>query len=64
MFLITQRIVLPDYLGVPVGEEGVGDGSEYIMFEVHYDNPELVTDITFESGYNLYFSDQPRYNST
>ena len=46
---------------MPVGEEGVGDGSEYIMFEVHYDNPELVSGITFESGYNLYFSDELRY---
>ncbi|CAL8141909.1 unnamed protein product [Orchesella dallaii] len=41
-----EGAILPDQMGIPVGETQ----NEYYMFESHYDNPEMRSDIEVEHG--------------
>lgn len=48
--------MFPDDIGIILGEKL----NEYFMFETHYDNPELRSDITIENGVDFYYTSQLR----
>jgi len=41
---------MPENVGLPIGGDS---GPKYLMFEVHYDNPELRDDIVDSSGFRM-----------
>ncbi|CAL8069309.1 unnamed protein product [Orchesella dallaii] len=45
-------VVLPDTMGIPIG----GSPNEYFMFESHYDNPEMRSDLEVENGMNFEYT--------
>lgn len=45
---------LPDHLGYPLEE------LQYYMIQIHYDNPERVENVSFETGLVMYYTDQKR----
>lgn len=49
-------LVLPEMAGYPIGDTG---RQEYLMFEVHIDNPGLETG-TFETGIDLFYTSKLR----
>lgn len=51
-----EMLILPEMTGYPIGDTG---SQEYIMFEVHIDNPALETG-TFETGIDLFYTDKLR----
>lgn len=55
--IFLQLLNLPDNVGYPVGENGV---HEYYMLELHYDNPEMLEGLQFETGAVIYYTDQLR----
>lgn len=47
-----EMMILPEMTGYPIGDTG---RQEYLMFEVHIDNPGLETG-TFETGIDLFYT--------
>lgn len=50
--------VLPDHVGVPMGEPH--GGATYFLLETHYDNPGLQEGIIGNSGMRFYYTNQLR----
>lgn len=54
-----KRIVMPEHVGIPIGgEESKSD--QFIMFEVHYDNPKSLAGVEYTTGFDLYFTNKTR----
>ncbi|CAL8101372.1 unnamed protein product [Orchesella dallaii] len=51
-----KDMFLPEHVGYPVGEEK----NEYFMLEIHYDNPQQVTDAKFSTGVEVFYTDKLR----
>ena len=51
---------LPKHVGIPIG--GM-DGIKYALMEVHYDNQQKIKNITDNSGFKIYYTNQTRANS-
>ena len=49
-----ELTLFPDFLGFPFTE------GEYFKLEVHYDNPQQLEGVHFETGLKLYYTDQLR----
>lgn len=49
-------LILPEMTGYPIGLSG---HQEYLMFEIHVDNPQLETG-TFETGMDIFYTDNLR----
>jgi hypothetical protein len=47
--------MFPETVGFPVGEN---PGKEYFMLEIHYDNPEKIANLTFETGINIFYEEK------
>lgn len=52
---------LPDAAGIPMGNHAQG-GAVYVLLQVHYDNPQLLSNIKDDSGFRLYYTDKLRAN--
>eukprot|EP00058_Branchiostoma_floridae_P006570 XP_002592058.1 hypothetical protein BRAFLDRAFT_104768 [Branchiostoma floridae] len=52
-------VVYPEHVGYPIGDE---DDSGYVMMEMHYDNPLLVSGIQDSSGIRLTYTPELRDN--
>ncbi len=48
-------MIYPDHVGFPVGEDGERN---YYMLEVHYNNPDALAGLTFETGLEIYYTPQ------
>ncbi|OTF75182.1 hypothetical protein BLA29_002319 [Euroglyphus maynei] len=48
---------LPDNVGIPIFED---HETTYFMFEIHYDNPELKSNVQDSSGLRLYYTENLR----
>jgi len=48
-----EPITLPENVGIPIGEDAE---TSYFLFEIHYDNPELLKGRLDSSGLRLYVS--------
>jgi len=58
--LSVQKLVFPDDVSFPIGKEGTNT-TKYFMFEIHYDNPTKVENLTFPTGVSMFYSEEPRY---
>ncbi|KAK7083414.1 DBH-like monooxygenase protein 1, partial [Halocaridina rubra] len=62
-FLINWAVgsegeLLPEQVGVPLGS--LHGGSDYLLFQTHYDNKPLIQDLTVEWGMDIYYTDKLR----
>jgi len=51
-------LILPPTIGYPIGE--TGHERDYYMFEIHYNNPQQLQNVTFETGAKIYYTDDLR----
>jgi hypothetical protein len=51
-------LILPENIGYPIGE--TGSERDYYMFEIHYNNPSELGNLTFETGAKIYYTDEIR----
>lgn len=50
-------MIYPELVGLPIGGNNF---SPYVMIEVHYNNPDLKTDLVDNSGMRIYYTDELR----
>lgn len=48
---------MPEGVGFPIGE----DTNMYYLMESHFDNPDQLSDVTFETGVRIYHTSDLRY---
>jgi len=53
-----QETFLPDGVGYPFGT----DEHEYYMVDLHYDNPQLVPNLNFTTGAEIFYTDILRWD--
>jgi len=58
-FELMQPLFFPDHVGYPINE--VPGTDEYVLFEIHYDNPDSEKGVTFEAGVNIYHTAEERF---
>jgi len=59
VWAVGGKITLfPENVGLPTNEPG--NENEYFLMEVHYDNPDRLTDVEFETGVTIYHTDNLR----
>lgn len=49
---------LPENVGYPIG--GNTTEREYYMYEIHYDNPDELEGVEFETGTIVYYTEELR----
>jgi hypothetical protein len=52
------RLELPDYVANPIGPDGIHP--QTFRVQIHYDNPDHLSDLTDNSGVRFYYSLRPR----
>jgi len=52
-----EELLLPANTGYPIGDSGQ---QEYLMFELHIDNPSLEKNVTFETGIDIFYTSNIR----
>ena len=55
-------MVLPDHVGIPLGEEY--GGTTYFLVETHYDNPGFHAGVVDNSGLRVFYTDRLREHDT
>ncbi|CAG7823378.1 unnamed protein product, partial [Allacma fusca] len=46
-----DALILPENIGIPLNELG---SPEYFLLEVHYDNPNKLSDLNYNTGIEIY----------
>lgn len=57
-------MTFPPNTGYPIGEEEETDREYFYMLEVHYDNPDEIAGLRFETGVSFYYTNEIRYVKT
>jgi hypothetical protein len=52
-----KPMIFPDNIGYPINELGL---DEYVMMEIHYDNPDVLHNVSFVSGVDVYHTAELR----
>ncbi len=52
-----QPVLYPEHTGYPLAVDGQ---PSYYLLEVHFDNPEHLPGLTFETGLEIFYTDQLR----
>ncbi len=50
--------MFPDHVGLEL--KGKSNGREYYMLEIHYDNPDMIDGTRFETGVQIYYTNETR----
>jgi hypothetical protein len=57
IFWNNQTVIYPEHVGYPVAESGIPN---YYMLEVHYNNPDALSAVKFETGLELFYTENIR----
>ncbi|XP_021952866.1 DBH-like monooxygenase protein 1 [Folsomia candida] len=52
-----KTLVFPEDAGYPIGDL---PGQQFYMMEIHYDNPDMIEGLKFETGVEFYYTDELR----
>jgi len=52
--------LFPEDVGFPINEPGHESTTSYVKMELHYDNPDLLQNVAFESGITVYHTPELR----
>ncbi|XP_021961495.1 DBH-like monooxygenase protein 2 homolog [Folsomia candida] len=55
-----KKMTFPPNTGYPIGEEEETDREYFYMLEVHYDNPDEIAGLRFETGVSFYYTNEIR----
>lgn len=57
LFDFIQPVLYPEYTGYPVAVDGK---TSYYLLEVHFDNPNSLSGLTFETGVEILYTPELR----
>lgn len=57
LYLNIQTVVFPEHIGYPFSVDGI---PSYYLLQVHYDNPNHLQGLTFETGVEFFYSSKLR----